>query len=197
MASISLATEDELSEAVGLRLAIDAGLAVHQCFRRDGNGYLKVQIGKFCEIARFQPVVVMTDLDRARCPATLIETWLSGRRRPANLLVRIAVREVESWLLADHKAIRGLLAVERFALPQEPDSLPDPKALLLRFASRAPRAVREDLLSVRGAIASQGLGYNNRLCDMVRSDWDPERASVHSPSLRRTRQRLADLAQRL
>lgn len=197
MASISLATEDELSEAVGLRLAIDAGLDVDQCFRRGGSGYLRIQIAKFCEIARIRPVVVMTDLDRARCPATLIETWLNGRRRPANLLVRIAVREVESWLLADHKTMRGMLSGDRIALPQAPDSLPDPKASLLRLACRAPRAVREDLLPARGAIASQGLGYNNRLCGLVRSDWDPERASVLSPSLRRTRQRLAELAQRL
>ena len=197
MALIALATEDELSEEIGQRLAEDAGLEVGQRLRRDGSGYLRSRVANFCEMARFQPVVVIADLDRAPCPATLVAEWFRARQRSADLLVRIAVREIESWLLADRQAMGELLGRGVRALPTTPDRLGDPKATLMRLASRAPRGVRQDLLVTRGAIASQGLGYSSRLCAVVRTTWDPGRAALQSPSLRRTRQRLEELSQRL
>ena len=61
--SIVLATEDQLSEEVGLKLAANAGLNVVQKLRQGGNGYLKKRMRNFCEIARQVPVVVLADLD--------------------------------------------------------------------------------------------------------------------------------------
>ena len=56
----------------------------------------------------------------------------------------------------------------------------------------APRDVKQDLLAERGAMASQGLGYNRRLVAWVKSDWSPDRAAARSPSLLRARQALRD-----
>lgn len=197
MTWIVLATEDELSEAVGSCLAREAGLEIGQKLRRGGFGYLKTRLHSFCEIALRQPVLLLTDLDRARCAPTLIEKWMGNLERPENLIFRVAVREIESWLLADHDAIRTLLGNRIGKLPENPDALPDPKQALLALAGRAPREVREDLVVTEGALASQGLGYNARLCDMVEQDWKPDRAADRSASLAKARTRLQELANRL
>ena len=176
---IALATEDELSEAVGIRLVAEASTAceVNLMFRRGGYGYLKTKLDTFCQIARRQPVLLITDLDDGTCAPELIAQWMGRKARPDKLLFRVAVREVEAWLLADHQAMKGLLGNKIAALPERPDTLSDPKRTLLKLAKKAPRAIRNDLIREQGAIALRGLGYNVRLGAFVRDMWNPERAA--------------------
>ena len=195
MKYINLATEDLLSEAVGIKLIseVDENVIICNKFRKSGNGYLKSKLKNFCDISNRTPVLMITDLDNATCAPSLIAQWLNGRKMPNQFLFRIAVREVESWLLADDEGMRHLLARGASNLPTNPDSLPDPKRSLLALASRAPRDVRDDLSIARGAIASQGIGYNARLGAFVRETWSPPRASERSASLFRARKRLREL----
>lgn len=111
--------------------------------------------------------------------------WLGNRPKPKNLMFRVAVREVEAWLLADHDAIAELFGKRSPKLPQAPDTLPDPKLTLINFAKKAPSAVRKEIVPAPGAAASQGLGYNRVLCPFVQKHWDPFRAAERSESLRR------------
>lgn len=197
MTWVTLATEDAVSEAVGERLIAEHGkvLFIGQRLGRRGFGYLRSAMPKFREMARRQPVIVLTDLDRASCAASLVTDWIGTGAKPQNLMLRVAVREVESWILADHDAVRSLLATPRLPLPEKPDDLDDPKALLLKLAAeRAPRQVREALVPVKGAIASQGLGYNAMLTNLVAEHWNPERAAQRSDSLHRARLRLRELS---
>lgn len=195
--AINLATEDELSEAVGVRLIDEwkERLALDLRLRRGGNGYLRSRIRNFVEIARTAPLLMITDLDRLPCPVELRARWLGKLKPPHNFILRVAVREVKSWLLADTDAIRGMFG-ERASrrLPDNPDSVLEPKELLLRLASLAPRAVREDVCAVQGGIACQGLGYNARLCELVTEAWNPARAALRSESLRRARSRIREIA---
>lgn len=193
MVWIVLATEDELSEQVGLCLANEIGLEVGSKLRRGGNGYLRSRIPNFCQMAHTQPVLLITDLDRMECPTVLMREWFGQREKPPAFLFRVAVREIESWLLADHDAMRGLLGPKAPKLPDAPDNLADAKQELLRIARRAPRDVRDDLVVQAGTVASQGLGYNARLCAWVRESWDASRAAERSPSLQRARTRLREL----
>jgi hypothetical protein len=193
MTSISLATEDPLSEAVGLKMIseICPTFQLSVVVRQGGNGYLRSRLRSFQEIARREHVLLITDLDSGHCPSDLIRLWLGRSPQPPKLLFRVAVREIESWLLADHDAMRLLVGVKA-TLPSRPDQLADPKYALLDIARHAPRDVRSDLRRERGSIASQGIGYNNRLIDLVRNHWCPRRASLMSPSLNRACARLAD-----
>src|SRR5579859_6905926 len=118
---IVLATEDVLSEHAGLRLAVEAGLQVSQLIRRNGKGYLQSRIRNFCQMATFQTVLVIADLDRARCPSELLADWFGTREVPSGLIVRIAVREVEAWILADHQAMRELVGSRAGRLPDDPE----------------------------------------------------------------------------
>jgi hypothetical protein len=197
MVGICLATEDSLSEVVGLRLVAETGLEVSLCLRKGGNGYLRSRIQSFCEISRQHPVLLITDLDRGQCPAALIGDWFRERQRPDDFLVRVAVREIESWLLADHAAMAGFMGIASRSLPRSPDGLIDPKAHLISLARTGTRDVREALVPDVRAIAAQGVGYNSRLTEFVRESWQPARAALRSPSLARTRIRVAELADRV
>ena len=196
MRDVALATEDELSEVVGQRLVNDAGadLAVTVRLRRRGFGYLRSRMRNLCELARQMPVLLLTDLDNERCPATLIGAWSRHDAVPGQLLFRVAVRQVESWLLADREGVSSLLSVSVRQFPDNADELPNAKQSFLRLARRAPRRIRDELTAEQGATASQGLGYNAFLCDFVRNRWDPARAATRSDSLNRARSRLAELA---
>ncbi|AZE15273.1 DUF4276 family protein [Pseudomonas chlororaphis] len=193
---IFLATEDELSEKVGIRLATEAGLEIGQCLRRNGFGYLKSRVANFCQMAKQAPVLLITDLDRKQCANTLIDDWLGNHEKPENFLFRVAIREVESWILADQEALRKLLG-KKGQLPHRPDELADPKSAFLSLAQNAPKNIKEELVAQRGSVSSQGVGYNAILGQWVSESWSPTRAAERSPSLQRTRQRLLELSERL
>lgn len=191
MTPIAIATEDELSEAIALRLIAEVPQPHHITLklRKGGFGYLRSKMDNWREMAAHQIMVVLTDLDRANCLVEFRNAWLSARPLPANLLLRVAVHEVESWLLADHIALRALIG-PKGSLPAQPDELPDPKQVLLQLAKTAPKAIREDLVKTMPGHLAQGLGYNARLTALVNTQWCPERAAERSPSLARARIRL-------
>jgi hypothetical protein len=196
MLQLTLATEDELSEAVARRILSDfPAITLRDSLRRGGNGYLRSRIRAFCEIARrVGPVLLVTDLDTNACPAALREDWFGKLAQPRGFLLRVAQREIESWLLADHEAAATILGrAARHRLPHYPDQLEDPKKFLLELAKRAPKDIRLDLRAEEGAIARQGLAYNTRLCELVRTSWRPERAAERSPSLLRAIDRIREL----
>lgn len=200
MTEVALATEDELSEVVGFRLVGETGqaLRISQRFRKNGQGYLKTNIGKFCEIARFTPVILFTDLDRIKCPPSLIQAWVGNQPFPDHLVFRVAVRETESWLLADREALADFLGIALNRVSQSPDELADPKEELLTLARRCRnRGLKRDLLPETGSPSKVGLGYNAVLCNFVRTHWDIDRAAAQSPSLARARYRIKQLTDSL
>lgn len=196
MPFITIATEDELSEAVGSRLVAEVlpNFEVVQKLRRGGNGYLKSKCQNFNQMATRHPVLLITDLDNSACASALIESWFGILPRNANLKFRVAVREIESWLLADHLGMQNLLVNGANNITPNPDQLPNAKEYLLHRAKRAPREIKNDLVRSKGALATQGLGYNARLCAFAREAWEPARASQRSSSLARAIQRLRELA---
>ncbi len=190
MIPIAIATEDSLSEAIVLRLLseIASPYIIHHKLGGRGNGYLRSKMGNWCQMASQQVMFVLTDLDRAGCLVDFRRQWLTCEP-PVNLVFRIAVREVESWVLADHVAMRSLIG-KNGVLPDSPDDLHDPKRSLLMLAKGAPRDIRADLVNMIDGCLKQGLGYNTRLIAWVSTEWSPQRAAERSPSLARTQRRL-------
>jgi hypothetical protein len=189
---VNLATEDELSETVLRRLLDSSGraYAIGVAYGRTGFGYLRRTITGWNRAARFVPFIVLADLDRCTCPAELIDDWLSEPRHP-NLLLRVAVREVEAWLLADRANLARYLRVSEKWIPADPDALPDPKATLVNAARRSKsKEVRERIAPKRGSTAKQGRDYNSCLAEFVHMDWNIEEAAARSNSLHRTVARL-------
>ena len=196
MIPIALATEDEVSEAIALRLIseVQQPHEVTHKLRRGGFGYLRSRMDSWCQMAEHQVMVVLTDLDHANCLVEFRDQWLANRPLPASLVFRIAVREVESWALADHQAMRELVG-KKGVLPTSPDELSDPKQALLGLGKTATKSVRDDLIKTIDGQLRQGVGYNARLTHWINTVWSPERAAERSPSLARARIRIHQAAE--
>ena len=195
MIPIALATEDELSEAIALRLIAEVKRPHHVTHKlgRKGFGYLRSKMDSWYQMADHQIMMVLTDLDRANCLVEFRGQWLADKPLPETLVFRIAVKEVEAWVLADHVAMRELVG-KKGVLPVDPDTLTDPKQTLLWFAKTAPKSVRDDLIRDSDGQLRQGVGYNARLSHWINTAWSPERAAERSPSLARARSRLQEVA---
>ena len=180
MSSIGIATEDILSEAVVEKVICELQHDFTIAFKRRkrGFGYLKSNMQKFNETAAQYPVIVVTDLDSKICPVDLISDWITFPKNP-NLIFRVAVRETESWLLADTEGICSFLNISPSLCPQSPDDLHDPKQELLKLVRRSKnRDIKNDILpSPKGTTSPVGLGYNVRMLDFVKNYWDLNKAA--------------------
>ncbi|MGB5736901.1 MAG: hypothetical protein WBM40_20910 [Thiohalocapsa sp.] len=195
MAAFAIATEDALSEALAERLLLQAGATdIHARIRKQGFGYLRSRAPDLNRMADdVMPVLLLTDLDRGVCPQQLIADWLPSPQS-ARLVFRVAVRETESWVLADRAAFAHFIGVSVATIPSTPDELTDPKAALLKLIRKSSnRELKQDILPTRGSTSPIGLGYNSQLCRFVRSDWRSERAAKRSPSLSRALLRVKEL----
>jgi len=192
MTSFTVATEDQLSEVMAeLLLAHSGRFNIAQRLRKNGFGYLKSKSRDFNKVAKnVMPVFLLTDLDHVPCPPALIAAWLpDGPHR--RLLFRVAVREVESWLMADRASIAEFLRVPLAKVPTRPDDLSDPKRTLLGLVRRyAGRALKRELLPADPTTSLIGLGYNDQLSRFAREQWRCDQAADASPSLARTIRRL-------
>jgi len=135
---------------------------------------------------------LLVDLDNDNCPPELVADWL-GPHAPQHLYIRVAVREVEAWLLADRQTLADFLSISPARIPLDPETMLDPKECLLRLALRAPRRLREDLVIQVDGNVRQGPGYNPLLSEFAADQWSASDAALHAQSLQRAIQCLAML----
>ena len=140
-----------------------------------------------------QPVLCVADTD-GQCPVTLLHRWMPTQTSD-RFLLRLAVSEAESWLLADRSAIAEYFGLAVRLVPQQPDLLGNAKQEVLRLARRSRvREIRQELVS--GTDSNRpGSGYNLHLCRFVQQRWRAGRGALNSASLARALRRVADLGQ--
>jgi len=164
--SIIIAVEDELSGAVMSRLISFSGrnFAINRIFNARGNARLKDGMTKFRAASRVLPHIILTDLDRCPCPPVLIDNW-KANQLPPQLLFRIAVREVEAWLLADRAGIAEFLHIDVNKVPHSPEVEDDPKRTLINLARKSrKRRLSQEIVPEVGSSAKIGPLYNTCSC---------------------------------
>jgi hypothetical protein len=185
MAVITIAVEGIVDSVVAQRICRELGHEVGPIHIKNGKRNLDPKITAYNHAATRARWLVLRDLDfDADCPATL-----RGRLLPTEapgMRLRIAVRAVESWLLADQGEIASYLGIRAQAVPEKPDSLDNPKQDLVNLARLSPRRlIREDMVPEEGARALVGPGYTQRVIEFVQGRWEPRRAAQRSASLAR------------
>jgi len=183
---INLVFEDELQKAVMLRILGLFGekYTPGTLLPGYGFGYIKKRIHNFNQASKTMPFFILTDLDTTTCAPSKIAEWLPEQKNP-NLIFRIAVPEVESWLFADITNFSKQLCC-RYTLPDGADSVNDGRAFLFTIIKKtSPRKIKEEILPEEGTSARFGIGYNLVLCNFVAKHWDPHIARFHSASLDR------------
>ena len=190
--NVILAIEDRLSDAVATKILEKFGIKIVKRIGFQGKSDLERKAPELNRAASGITVFMLTDLDSPReCPPRLIRSWIKGPLNP-KFFFRVAVMEVEAWVMADRIGFAAFLSVPLHRIPSPTDKILDPKEFLLSLARRSKkRAVREALVPAQRATLSVGNEYNTLLSEFVREHWDLERAATASPSLKRTLDRLA------
>lgn len=189
---IALVVEDALSLAVMQRMLsfTGRGYFVKMPLITRGAGAIKKSIAKYCQASHVLPHVVLTDLDQVDCPSALRAQW-GILQLPRTMLFRVAVREVESWILADRVGFATFAGVPVSKVTQDPESLRDPKQELVNLVRRSrKKRLAIELVPAVGSSVSIGPLYNERLGAFARNEWDIGAAMLNAPSLKRTVTRL-------
>ena len=144
-----------------------------------------------------RPVLVIRDLDHdAPCPSALITRLLPDRH--PRLLLRICVREAETWMMADYRAYSDYCGLAAGQIPVAPERLVDPKATILGWAESgmAPKLKRHVDESRRRGVPDWAL-LGEWHAEFAQKAWNPPRAAAsgRSPSLTRTLTRLKALVE--
>ncbi|WP_197673209.1 hypothetical protein [Leptolyngbya sp. O-77] len=117
--------------------------------------------------------------------------WLPCPKHP-NLIFRVAVVEVEAWLLAHREAFAEFLGISVNLIPHNIDSEPDPKRLLIELTKRSRRrSLRDAIVPPQGSTAKIGRDYNGQLIQFVNQNWQANTARACSRSLDRAMNAIA------
>lgn len=193
---ISSAVEGVVDEAVVKRLIVETGGEIGPIYGKRGKSLLRQRINGYNKAACHHPWIVIVDLNRdADCPPPLKEIWLPN---PGPFMCfRIAVREIEAWLLADRERFASFFRVRLSDVPAEPELLDDPKEAVIELSRQSrSRDIRLDMVPRHGSGRKIGPAYVSRLIEFVsdpQRGWRPERAARSSDSLRRSLTRMREL----
>jgi hypothetical protein len=199
MKRILVVGEDDLCCALGARL-VDACLPDWQVARTISTGgvsNLWESMPRYRNFARTcHPVLCIADTD-GKCVLRILSARHNTWAEDTHLLLRLAVTEAESWVLADRERFAQEFSVPFEKIPRFPDEEADPKRQLLMLAKRSKkRIVRMEMVKAghNAGELSQGAGYNVHLCSFVRNCWRAHQAEQNSPSLKRAMRRLSALS---
>lgn len=189
-----VAYEGDTDRPVADELAADAGIEVAARLDKGGKSQLDAELPAYNAAAAGSPWLVLRDLDHdAACAPQLIDDL--GLVPAEWMCFRVAVREVESWLLADHEGFARYFKVDASRLPVDPDAEPDPKRTLMNVVRGSRRrAIRDAMLPRPGT--SVGPLYAATLIEFATTAWSLERAARRSGSLRRARVAMGAMATR-
>ena len=190
---VTTAGEGPTDEAVMRRVVSHLRGAVARSHPCDGKRDLLRRLPGFNAAAARSPWFVLVDLDTDEpCAPPAVRDWL--REPAAHMQFRVAVSEVEAWLLADRERVARFLGVGISAVPSDPESLSDPKEEFVNLARLSTkRAIRELVVPAPGSRRPVGPGYAGEVIRFVRSEWRPDVAADHADSLNRCLHRLSAL----
>lgn len=183
---VSVAVEGIIDEAVAQRLVLDCGGSVSTIYGKTGNARLHSKVKAYNRAAVRFPWLVLIDLDTAESCAPSLRTKLLPTTAEF-MCFRIAVREVEAWLLADREELSNYLSVPLEQVPLNPEAQADPKKVMIELAkASADRSIRKGMVPDPKSERHTGREYDSILADFARGPWRPHVAASNADSLRRS-----------
>lgn len=181
--SVTVAVEGDIDAAVARRILAELGLPLGPIHGRQGKGHLDKGLRGYNNAARYAHWLVIRDLDHdAECAPGLVTQLMPA---PSTYMcLRVAVRQIEAWLLADRSGIADLFQVPVEIVPADPETLPDAKAAVVQLAQRSrSRRFREDIVPAPNTSAKVGPGYTARMIEFATNIWRPRAAADSCASL--------------
>ena len=195
---VFVAVEGVTDQPFAERIVAATGLHVDRVIVFEGHGNLDPHVNRWCERSNRRPMLVLRDLDPtlgADCSPGLVDRLAGPGPRSTTTLVRIAERELESWLLADREAVALYFHVRAASVPTIPDAEPDPKRALIDLCrSSAARSIRSGMVPKPDSGRAVGPEFTGLVIGFGSTVWNVERARTVSPSLDRAMTALERLA---
>jgi hypothetical protein len=137
--------------------------------RASGRDTIRLNIDRYHSASAHVPFLILVDLDMSYdCPPSLLDDWAVRQNPAAMFLFRVAVRAVESWLLADARGLGAYLSVSPGHFPPRPDELDDPKRELVGLARKSRSStVRRAISPQPGSASAVGHGYGDYMTEFV------------------------------
>lgn len=201
MKDVYIAGEDEATKAVIVRLLKDYAPNLHVVGELPARGsQVKAKMPNFNLLAKSLPVILLTDLDDASCGPVGKSNLLGELVQQPNLVINIAVDEVEAWLMADRESFARYFGIPlgqmpvstmqkmsgRKALPEL--SVPVKSSWLFthELMQCSTNAEKKAQVAVSPTDKnSKGKEYNTAVVPFIQKVWSPEVARVASDSLNR------------
>ena len=182
---VQVAVEGRLDEVVVRRLLLACGARPGMVRGKEGRGYVLTRVRGYNEGARYGELwFVLVDLDRDGCAPALVTETLPELAE--GMCFRVAVREVEAWLLADRAGFARWAGVRASLIPLDVESIAQPKERLVAIMRESRHRERQTAIVPRpGSGRTAGPDYSDVLSEFVASAWDVEAAASAAPSLDR------------
>ena len=194
--AVALAVEGIVDEAVVLKLFQEASIVPGSSYICEGVGNLRRRLRGFNAGARHSPWFVLCDLDQKKCAPGLRYSFL-GDAQAGGMQFRVAVREIEAWLLADRETFADFLGVSAKLIPQGPEQVDDPKRAVIDLARKSDKKeIRRGIVPSGTSGRRVGATYTAEVSRYVRERWSPTRASIAAPSLARAFMRCQTFSRR-
>lgn len=191
---VDLLVEGVVDEIVVRAVLAAIGLQVGTVYGRKGIGYVRERAeGIAVRGAHGGRVLIVADAMDVPAPCPGEASRMLVAEPPSGTLVRLAVNEIEAWLLASRPELAAFLRVPVSRVPLNSDDVVDPKQTFVNLA-RASRSSRlkQMIVPKEGTSASVGIGYVDAVAEFVESSWNLASASGVSPSLRKMETRLLE-----
>lgn len=195
MAYFSIAGEGVLDLVIARKALEYHGHSVFAEFDKRGKDRLDAALPGYLNASRYSPWLIFRDLDQHDCVVQLLDQIAPQRGDFPNAIIRICIRSVESWLLADRVGFARFFGVPAGRISPSPDLLANPKDALVRSveASRH-KNLRDGIMPRAGSGRKVGPEYNAVLSDYIDKVWSIERAINASESLSRAVRRIQAFA---
>jgi hypothetical protein len=189
---VGYAVEGLCDAPVAHRLIELVGRVPRKIHDSGGSSAIDVRLKRWGQSSNYFPMLVVRDWDvsdKCECiPELLSKVVPEGS--PVSVAVRIPVRAMEAWLIADRDAAARYFGT---SLPRDPDGLSNPKLALVHACRKSPAHIARKMVPSGSSGSRFGPQYVATVLRFATEHWDPERARKHSPSLDRTIVRLQQL----
>jgi hypothetical protein len=189
---VNLVVEGYLDQRVVEKVFAERGIKIAGIHGKQGKDFIMSRMSGYYHGAATAGSrwLVLLDLDDDNCAPEFLKDHSPGSND--NFMLRLAVRELESWLLADRSRIAAFLGVPKEKVPMQVESLRKPKKTIVDLARKSRKKdIRQDIPPQPGVSAQQGILYNSRMEEFVTKFWRVDVAERSSDSLRRFLKSLA------
>jgi len=194
---VNVVVEGNLDERVVRRLFKEYDFEVNKVYGKEGKRTILGKMSNYnqASLKTSVPWIVLVDLDRdEKCAPPFVKKHL--KKPSPNIFFRVAVREIEAWLMADREKIAHFIGVSENLVPIRVEEEMDPKKTIISLVDSSSKiGIKEDILPRPGSRASEGKLYNSRMIEFADKFWRPEIAAKNSDSLRRFIKTINKIAQ--